>query len=99
MREAARRLDAALGTREVLRSQMRGKQPILRSPPRVEWLAHRAEHLAKPGRLSRRDAERPGHLLCIQAQDLAGCCCGSEDTGRSRDMPAAVIVLGINRIA
>src|SRR5215218_5519957 len=40
VREAARRLDAALGTGEILLCEVGSKEAVLRRAPRMEWLAH-----------------------------------------------------------
>jgi hypothetical protein len=64
----------------------------------MEGLAHGAEHLAQAGGLGGRRAERLGHLLRVEAERLAGGG-GAEDAGRSGDVPAAIVMLRIDRVA
>ena len=80
------------------REQCRG-EAVLGGPARMEALRHRAEHLAEAHRLRRGEAERPHHLLFGQAQQLAARGGRAEDTGGPRDVPAAIVVRGIHRVA
>ena len=72
---------------------------VLRGAAGMEALGHRAEHLAQARRLRRREAERPGHLLPVEPEQLADRRRGAEHAGRAGDVPAAVVVVGIDCVA
>ena len=65
----------------------------------MEALGHRAEHLAQADRLRRREAERPHHLLLGQPEAAAARRRGAEHAGRAGDVPAAVVVRGVDGVA
>ena len=96
---AALALEADLGAGEVARGQQRRRQAVLRGAAGMEALGHRSEHLAQAHRLRRGEPERPHHLLLGQAEGLAAGRRRAEDSGRAGDVPAAVVVGRIHRIA
>ena len=65
----------------------------------MEALAHGPEHLAEAGRLGSSDAQCPGHLLDIESEDLADSRRSAEHAGRAGDVPADVVVRGIDSVA
>ena len=65
----------------------------------MEALAHGAEHFTKACGLRARDAQRPGHLLLIEVQHLADGGGGAEHAGGAGDVPADVIMGGIDGVA
>ncbi len=79
--------------------EQRGEQPVARGVARVHGLHHRAEHLAQARRLGCGDAERPHHLLLCQAEQAARRGRGAKHAGRTGNVPAHVVVGGINGIA
>ncbi len=81
--ESARRLDAALRAREVALCEQGRRQAVARRLPGMKALAHRAEHLAQARGLGRGNPERPAHLLCAEAEQLAARGRGAEDSGRA----------------
>ncbi len=97
--EAALGLDHLVRAGEVLlREQRRGKA-VLRGASGMEALAMRAEHLAEAGGLRAGDAERPGHLLLVEAEKLAAGRGRAEHARRAGDVPAGFVVLGADRVA
>ena len=97
MREAALRFDRLLGTGEALLRHQRGHQAAVRGPARMEALAHRAEHLAQPGRLRGGDAQCPAHLPLVEPEQLAGGGGRAEDAGGAGDVPADLVVFRKHR--
>src|SRR5512138_1783096 len=69
--EAALGLDRLLGGVETGLGEEGGHGAVLRRAAGMEGLGHGAEHLAQARRLSRRQAERPAHLLGVQADGVA----------------------------
>src|SRR5262249_46004785 len=51
------------------------------------------------GGLGAGDAERPDHLLLVQAQQLTGRRRGAENPGGAGDVPADVVMRGVDRVA
>ena len=80
-----------------LREQRRGVA-ILRRAARMQRLRHGPEHLAQSRRLRGREPDGPNHLLLRQADQLADGDCGAEYARRTGDVPADVVVRGINRV-
>ena len=98
-REPARPLDAVLAGGESFLREQRRRVAVLRGAPGMKRLAHRAEHLAQPGGLRRGEADRPDHLLHRQAHQPADRRRGAEHAGRAGDVPAGVVVRGIDGVA
>ena len=65
----------------------------------MEALGHGAEHLAQSHGLRGGEAQRPDHLLFGQAEQLAGRRRGAEHAHRAGDVPAHVVVRGIDGVA
>ena len=65
----------------------------------MEGLRHRPEHLAQADRLRRGKPERPHHLLFRETEDAAARHRGAEHAGRARDVPAAIVVRGVDGVA
>ena len=53
----------------------------------------------RPDGLRRREAERPDHLLLGQAEQLAARRRGAEHARRAGDVPAAIVMRGIDGVA
>ena len=79
--------------------QQRRHQAVLRGTARMEALGHRAEHLAQADRLRRRQPQRPAHLLFGQSEQPAARGRRAEDAGRAGDVPAAIVVRRVDRVA
>ena len=97
--EAARPFDAALAGGEARLRQQRRRVAVLRRAAGMKRLAHRAEHLAQPGRLRGRQADRPHHLLLVKPEQLADRGRRAEHAGGAGDVPADIVVRGIDRVA
>ena len=96
---AARRFDPLAGAGEIPGRQQRRGEPVLRRASRVKTLGHRAEHFAQSYRLRSRQPQGPNHLLLGKMQQLAGRCCCAKRAHRPGNVPAHVIVCGIDRVA
>ena len=79
--------------------EQRRRQPVLCGAAGVEALGHGAEHLAQADWLRGGQAERPHHALFIQPEELAGRRGSPEHAGAAGDMPADVVMVGIDRVA
>ena len=99
LHEPAPRLERAVRRGiAVSRHQCRG-EPRARGAADVKRLGHRTELLAHADRLRRRDAERHRGLLRVEPEEPRGGCGGAQHAGRAGDMPSAVVVVGIDRVA
>ncbi len=96
--EPARSLDAVLPGREPLLREQRRNVAVLRGSTGVECLAHRPEHLAQAGGLSRRQADRPHHLLDRQTEEAPNRRRRAKHAGRSGDVPSHVVVRRVDGI-
>ena len=76
-----------------------GHQADLGGSARMERLGHRAELFAQAGRLRRGDAERHLRLCRCQLQQARAGSGSAEHAGRTGDVPAAIVMVRINRIA
>ena len=99
VRESALAFDADRTAREIVLRKERSVEAVLCSHAGMERLAHRAEHLAQPRRLRRGDAERPDRLRFRESEHPCGRGRCAEDAGRAGDVPADVVVAGINGVA
>ena len=99
VRPAALALEADGRRCEIFRRQQRGGEAVLRGPARMKAFRHRAEHLAQADRLRRGQTQRPDHLLFAEPEQLAARCGGAEDAGGAGDVPAAIVVRGIDGVA
>ena len=92
-------LERDVGRGEVLRREHGRGQAVLRGPARVVALRHRAEHLAQADRLGRGQAQRPHHLRFGQPEQFAAGGGRAEHARGTGDVPPAIVVRGIDRIA
>ncbi len=88
---------ARRGRVAVLRQQRR-HQAGARGAADVERLGHRAELLADADRLRCGDAQRHRRAVRIERQDPRAGRGGAEHAGRAGDVPAAVVVIGVDRV-
>jgi hypothetical protein len=99
LHHAARRLQRARAGGEAVLRHQRGHQPGACGAAGVEGLGHGAELLAHAHRLRRRDAQRHGRALRVQAEQAGARGRGTHRPGAAGDVPAAVVVVGIHGIA
>ena len=99
LRVAARRFERARARREALRREQRRDQARACRAPRMERLGHRAELLAQAYRLRRGDAERHRGLRFVELEQACAGRGRAEHAGRARDVPAAVVVIGVEGVA
>ena len=97
--EPARRFERAIRGREAMSRQQRRHEARARRAADVKRLGHRPELLADADRLRRRDAERHGRAVRIESEEPRAGCGRAEHSGRPRDVPPAVVVVGIDRVA
>ena len=79
--------------------EQRGRKSAARRAADTDALRHRAERLDQAGGLRRRVAERPDEMPCIEGQQLRDRRGGAEHAAGRRDVPAAPVVPGRDRIA
>ena len=99
MRPARPPFEAHLAAGKAFFRQHRRRQAVLGGASGVKTLRHGPEHLAQADRLRGGEAEGPAHLLFRQSEQPPGCGRGAEDTGRARDVPAAIVVGRIHGVA
>ena len=73
--------------------------PARAARARMQRLGHRAELLAHADRLRRGDAERHRGRVRVEPQEPRAGGGRAEHPGRAGDVPAAVVVVGIDRVA
>ena len=83
----------------MLREERRRRGPRAPRRPGCSGLGHRAELLAHADGLRRRDAERHRGLLRVEARQARARGRGAEHAGRAGDVPAAIVVVRIDRVA
>ena len=81
-----------------LREQRRSVA-ILRGAPGVQRLRHGPEHFAQSRRLGGRQADGPDHLLFVETDQFPDGHRGAEHSRRAGNVPADIVVRGIDRIA
>ena len=64
----------------------------------MKRLSHRAEHLAQPGRLRGRQAQRPDHLLLGEADEFSDGGRRAEYADRAGHVPADVVVRRVDDV-
>ena len=97
--QPARRLERAVRGGKAVARQQRRRQPRARRAADVKRLGHRPELLAHADRLRRGDAERHRGPLRVEAEQARAGRGGAEHAGRAGDVPAAVVVVGIDGVA
>jgi hypothetical protein len=97
--EAARPFERLLAGGEICLAEQCRRVTVLCGAARLKRLRHRAKHLADAGRLRCRQAERPHHLLGVEAEQLADRGGGAEHARRRGDVPAGRVVRGIHGVA
>ena len=85
--------------REAVLRHQRRRQTGARRGAGMERLGHRAELLAHADRLRSRDAERHRRALDVERQEARARGGRAEHAGRAGDVPAAVVVVGIDHVA
>ena len=103
---AARRLEEAAAGFEhdrrrgpAERGELGRDDSRFRRAPGMKRLGHRAEVLAQPRGLARRDAERAPHLLDVEAHQARRRGGGGERAHRRGRMEAVVVVARVDRLA
>ncbi len=90
-------LERRLGCGQPLAGELRGEDPVPRRVPRVIGLGHRAEVLLEPRGVRGGDREGVARLDHVEPQEPRRRCGAAEGTDRGRRVPAASVVLGIER--
>ncbi len=73
--------------------------PLLAARPGLKLLFIEPNDFPQTDRLRCREPERPDHLLLVEAEQLAGRRRRAEHPGGAGDVPADVVVIGIDRVA
>jgi len=99
LHEASGRLKRPGGCREPMLGQQGRHQSGFGGGTGVKRFGHRAELFAQSHWLRSRNAER--HLCLIDVKFHQACTSGrsTQCTGRAGDMPSAIVVIGIHRVA
>ena len=97
--KAARRLDGARAGGEALLRHEGGHQAGTGRTTGVEGLGHGAELLTQAHRLRGGNAQGHGGLLGVQSQQTRARSGRAQHAGGARDVPAAVIVVGVDAVA
>src|SRR3954452_2416040 len=82
-----------LRAREARRGKHGGRDAVLRGPPGMQALAHRAKHLPQASGLGPGDSKSPCHASFIKAEEMPGGGGGTECAGRPSDVKAPIVVL------
>ena len=96
---ALRALQHGVGRGEALAREHRRPHAVPRRVARVIRLRHRAEVLLEPGGERRRDPERVPRRLGVEQEQTTGRRGAAERADRRRRVPAADVVIGVERAA
>ena len=96
-RHAAATFEDAIRRAEATAGEEGGAKAATGGVAGVKRLRHRAEDLAHARRLRAGDAETGDEALPVQIEQLGGRDAGAEDAHRPRNVPAGVVVPGMDR--
>ena len=99
LHHAARGFQRLQAGGEALLRQQRGHQAGARGGAGVERLGHGAELLAHADGLRGGNAQRHRGLLGVQAEQAGAAGGRAQGAGGAGDVPAAVVVVGVHRVA
>ena len=99
LQQAAWRLERALGRGVAVPRHQRGHQTDARRAAGVERLGHGAELFAHADRLRRGDAQRHLRAPRVEPEQPRAGRGAAEHAGRAGDVPAAVVVIRVDRVA